>query len=239
MVLKTNATLIGETEAWHLHRLGVQQVKVSLYSHRPEVHDAITGMPGSFERTLKGLRLLKSRGLNAAITHIVMVRNMGDQGGVKALAGDLVVPVDIDAMITPKINGDRSTVSLNVPTDYSRQILPSDSAIDSDPDSTSCGAGHTGCYISPCGDVYPCVQFLLACGNVRREKFGEIWRNSKQLTELRAIRVRNLPACSACVLESYCARCPGLAYMEGDMRGPSSLDCERAFAKERQDHRIR
>jgi hypothetical protein len=29
-----------------------------------------------------------------------------------------------------------------------------------------------------------------------------------------------------------CSRCPGLAYLEsGDFRGPSSLDCEKSFAR--------
>ena len=28
-----------------------------------------------------------------------------------------------------------------------------------------------------------------------------------------------------------CTRCPGLAYMEGNMRGPSTQDCEKSFAR--------
>jgi radical SAM protein with 4Fe4S-binding SPASM domain len=238
VALKTNATLVGEREAVHLAGLGVRQIKVSVYSHRPEVHDGITGVSGSLERTLQALRLLKSKGLNVAITHIVMVRNLGDQSGVKALAEDLRVPFEVDATITPKMNGQRSTLLLNVAPDALGEILPPVTNEDHDPDSISCGAGHTSCYISPYGNVYPCVQFPLACGNIRREKFGEIWKNSKQLAELRAVRLRDLPTCFSCALATYCTRCPGLAYMEGDMRGPSSLDCEKTFAKERQNHRI-
>ena len=239
VVLKTNATLVGEPEATHLCGLGVQQIKVSVYSHRPEVHDAITGVPGSLQHTLEALRLLKSNGLNVAITHIVMVRNLGDHSGVRALAEALRIPFEIDTTITPKMNGDRSTLSLNVPPAALRQILPPRPAEDADPDGISCGAGHTGCYISPYGDVYPCVQFPLSCGNARSEKFSEVWRNSQQLSEIRAIRARDLPVCSCCALAKNCSRCPGLAFMEGDMRGPSSLDCEKTFAKEQQGYRIR
>ena len=39
-----------------------------------------------------------------------------------------------------------------------------------------CSAGHTACYVSPYGDLYPCVQFPLPCGNVRRQKFLDIWQ---------------------------------------------------------------
>ena len=41
-----------------------------------------------------------------------------------------------------------------------------------------CSAGHTLAYISPYGDVFPCVQFPLPSGNVRRQKFIDIWQHS-------------------------------------------------------------
>ena len=33
-------------------------------------------------------------------------------------------------------------------------------------DTLPCSAGHTACYVSPYGDVYPCVQFPLPSGNL-------------------------------------------------------------------------
>ena len=57
--LKTNAVLIREKEAQRLRALGVEQVQISVYSHRPEVHDAITKIPGSLKRTLAAIRLLQ------------------------------------------------------------------------------------------------------------------------------------------------------------------------------------
>jgi radical SAM protein with 4Fe4S-binding SPASM domain len=102
---------------------------------------------------------------------------------------------------------------------------------DGDLDGLPCSAGHTFCYISPYGDVFPCVQFPLPTGNVRTQKFLEIWRHSKQMNDVRSIRGRDLPVCSTCSHLGSCTRCPGLAYMEGNMRGPSSLDCEKSFAR--------
>jgi len=66
---------------------------------------------------------------------------------------------------------------------------------------------------------------------VRRAPFLDIWRHSDQLSEVRSITARDLPSCSQCVHLAGCSRCPGLAYMEGNMRGPSSQDCEKSFAK--------
>ena len=74
-------------------------------------------------------------------------------------------------------------------------------------------------------------EFPLPSGNVRQQKFIDIWKHSPQLEEVRSIRSRDLPVCSSCAHVSGCSRCPGLAYMEGSMRGPSTADCEKSFAK--------
>ncbi len=50
--LKTNAVMIREREAARIRDLGVESIQISIYSHRPEVHDAITLVPGSLKRSL-------------------------------------------------------------------------------------------------------------------------------------------------------------------------------------------
>src|SRR2546429_3354751 len=44
--MKTNAFMIREKEADLIRALGVQTVQISIYSHRAEVHDGITKLPG-------------------------------------------------------------------------------------------------------------------------------------------------------------------------------------------------
>jgi AdoMet-dependent heme synthase len=143
------------------------------------------------------------------------------------------------------MDGDRSILGLGADAHTLRDVfrdsavvgdidefcaIPSDRG-EVDLDSRPCSAGHTTCYISPYGDVFPCVQFPLPTGNVRRERFVDIWRHSSQMNEVRSIRLKDLPTCSSCSHAGACTRCPGLAYMEGNMRGPSSQDCEKSFAR--------
>jgi hypothetical protein len=71
----------------------------------------------------------------------------------------------------------------------------------------------------------------MPCGNVRRQPLSEIWHRSPALVEMRGVRVRDLPTCSHCNHVAYCTRCPGLAYMEGNFRGPSQADCAKAEAR--------
>ena len=63
--LKTNAVLIREAQAARLRELGVESIQISIYSHRPEVHDAITKVPGSLRRSINAIRFLKSQGLES------------------------------------------------------------------------------------------------------------------------------------------------------------------------------
>lgn len=243
--LKTNAVLIGKKEAARLRELAVYDIQVSIYSHRPEVHDGITLVPGSLKRSLDAIRFLTAQGLKVTMANVLMRQNMTDYLGVQALAQELGVEFALDPTVTPMMDGDRSTLNLGVSQDALREVFRDSSLVGNvdeycaigadgggiDLNARPCSAGHTSCYISPYGDVFPCVQFPLSTGNVRRERFVDIWRDSSQMNEVRSIRLKHLPTCSSCSHISSCSRCPGLAYMEGNMRGPSSQDCEKSFAR--------
>jgi AdoMet-dependent heme synthase len=243
--LKTNAIMIREAEAARLREIGVESVQISIYSHRPEVHDAITLVPGSLKRSLDAARFLKSQGLRVIFANILMVHNMHDYSRVQMLAEEMGIECTLDPTITPMMDGDRSILSLGVHDGALREVLRDPALVGdveefcaiSDPvDENSlsaipCSAGHTSCYISPYGDVFPCVQFPLPTGNVRKQKFIDIWRHSDRMNEVRSIRLKDLTTCTSCSHVGSCTRCPGLAYTEGNMRGPSSLDCEKSFAR--------
>ena len=92
-----------------------------------------------------------------------------------------------------------------------------------------CSAGHNSCYISPYGDVFPCVQMPIPAGNLRGQRFEQIWFGSTEMNRVRAIRESQLPVCSECSIREFCERCPGLAQMEGgDLLGAYERACELA-----------
>ena len=243
--LKTNGVLIRQKEAQRLRELGVEAVQISIYSHRPEVHDAITKVPGSLRQSIAAVRLLREQGLTVTMANVLMVQNAADYQGVRALAAELDAKFTIDPTITPMMDGDRSILKLNVDQAALQEVFrnrdlvgnveefcaPPRGVDEEALDMLPCSAGHTACYVSPYGDVYPCVQFPLPSGNVRRTKFVDIWRDSPQLKEVRGITLRDMPSCSKCAHGATCTRCPGLAYMEGNMRGPSYQDCEKSYAR--------
>jgi radical SAM protein with 4Fe4S-binding SPASM domain len=257
--LKTNALLIDAERARRLRDLAVRKIQVSIYSADPEVHDAITKVRGSLARTLAAIRFLQAQGLLVKIACPLMKQNLTAYRNVQALAQELGVPYVMDLTITPKMDGDMSLLQLRNsaaellpvlqdpvlnPHSCSRDAapsaaLPTGSAVSSGIESSAyedipCSAGHNSCYISPYGDVYPCVQMPLATGNVRQQPFLEIWNHSPEMSRVRAVRESQLPVCSTCSIRQYCERCPGLAQMEGgDLLGAYERACEMAELKAR------
>ncbi len=243
--LKTNGILIRKKEADRIKSLGVESVQISIYSHIPEVHDAITKLPGSLKDSIEAIRRLRAHGIHVIMANVLMVTNADDYAGVRALAAELGAKFVMDPTVTPMMDGDRGVLSLNVDEAALREVFRNEALVgnveeycappqgpnEDDLDMLPCSAGHTACYVSPYGEVYPCVQFPLPSGNVRHTKFVDIWRNSPQLNEVRSITLRDMPSCSVCTHGATCTRCPGLAYLEGNMRGPSSQDCEKSYAR--------
>jgi len=145
-----------------------------------------------------------------------MKNNFDDYKGTQALAQDLGADYGVDPTITPMLDGNRSVLNLGIagsllPAVFHDESLVGDIAAYCAPppvpgedvmNGIPCSAGHTSCYISPYAEVFPCVQFPIACGNLREQtlkKFGAIRRSftSAQHPRARSDHVFELQAMSA------------------------------------------
>jgi radical SAM protein with 4Fe4S-binding SPASM domain len=100
--------------------------------------------------------------------------------------------------------------------------------------SRTCQVGLASCAISPYGEVYPCLELRTSAGNVRRQKFADIWSTSPVFQDLRTRHTfANLHECQVCPINQYCeARCSGLAWKEhGNPYAGHSLACQHAQAR--------
>jgi radical SAM protein with 4Fe4S-binding SPASM domain len=81
-----------------------------------------------------------------------------------------------------------------------------------------CGAGRLYCSLSPQGDVHPCVFLPTNMGNLKTEKFQDIWLNSKLFKALRN-RGNLKGTCGKCDYKYICGGCRArsAAYHNGDM----------------------
>src|SRR5258708_18023671 len=90
--LKTNALLVTPERAARLREFGVRRVQISVYSDIPAVHDAITKVPGSLQRTLATVPILLAHGLQVQLACPLMPQNLMAYRVVMALAGQLRAP---------------------------------------------------------------------------------------------------------------------------------------------------
>jgi radical SAM protein with 4Fe4S-binding SPASM domain len=74
-----------------------------------------------------------------------------------------------------------------------------------------CLAGTGVCFISHEGEVFPCGYLPAIAGDLRREKFADIWANAKVFNELRD--TENLKGkCGCCEFRNICMGCRARAF---------------------------
>jgi radical SAM protein with 4Fe4S-binding SPASM domain len=76
-----------------------------------------------------------------------------------------------------------------------------------------CLAGTAVCFVSNAGDVHPCGYLPVAAGSVRRQPFGEIWRDSPLFKALRDPEALT-GKCGICRYEAICGGCRARAFSE-------------------------
>jgi radical SAM protein with 4Fe4S-binding SPASM domain len=78
-------------------------------------------------------------------------------------------------------------------------------------ESGGCMAGTHYCRIMPEGDVTPCPYMTVVAGNVRRQRFREIWETSPVLQQLRDVKQLK-GRCGQCEFNELCGGCRCRAY---------------------------
>jgi radical SAM protein with 4Fe4S-binding SPASM domain len=82
--------------------------------------------------------------------------------------------------------------------------------------SKGCLAGQLICLIDVDGNVLPCSYFPKAAGNIREQRFQEIWEQSKLFLELRDFKGYK-GNCGRCEYVNVCGGCRARAYaVSGD-----------------------
>jgi len=240
----SNGTLINQNIAKMLAQHSVRRVQISLYGAIPETHDSVTCLPGSFRKTIRGIEFLIEAGVKVEIAFPLMGINFHERYAVKKFVeslGCLMLPSPI---ITARNNGLQDTFFLRLSDEQLRDFFKDKElsalyagrkpfqdhkfylGFSSLLEAAPCYSGFNSCAITPSGKVLPCNQLLYEVGDLKKNNFSEVWRNSPQLNYLRNLTISKLGKCSKCKLLAFCTRCPGLAFLEGDgLLEPSPENC--------------
>lgn len=218
----TNATLLTGELAALLERYKYRAA-VSLYSFDPETHDAITGVPGSYCRTMNGIELLRWHRVPTRIGLIVMSLNERTCTETATFVQKLGLRCRVDVL---RRNGRGNRNSL-VPSIETRSIYEfatrpafktSFAAFAMSITANNCWSGR----IAVCanGDVIPCIfsrdQIV---GNVRTQSLSDVLKGQK-VVELWGITKDSVAVCRDCEYRYACQDCRPLSEAAfGDLYG--------------------
>lgn len=242
----TNGMTMTEALANELARLAVQTVEISLYSHRAEMHDFVTGVPGSFEKTVAGIRHLRTAGVDVHIKTPTMSVNEHELDSYIEFVSALGSTYSVDAgALMPREGGNLLPLAFNrseatfVRIQHDPKLTPRKIApLPQKPlSSPLCGAG-ANVHVEPNGELRPCTMLELNLGSAIGEGVGAA-RESKTFSELTALRWSDVHGCRDCDLRAYCSRCHAAAIAEaGDALAPYPTACAKARSRYEVDENV-
>jgi radical SAM protein with 4Fe4S-binding SPASM domain len=89
LALATNGTLIDSTTAKRIASSGIKRVSVSLDGSCPDTHDRFRKMPGSFNKAIRGITLLRSFNVPFQINTTLTRNNLGELEAIYRLCLEL------------------------------------------------------------------------------------------------------------------------------------------------------
>ncbi len=247
--LFTNGTLITPQIADHLARWTPFSIEITLYGKTRKTYERITGVPGSFEKCLRGIHLLKDKKLPLKIKTVVLTANKHELWEMKKFVQqDLGLEFRFDAMINPKIDGSLRPLSFRLsPEEIVELDLldaaratewksfacqfngPAHASADSD-EMYHCGGGIGSFSIDPEGRMNLCAFSQSDGYDLRRGNFKDAWEN--HLLRARCKKATRMSKCVSCEIKAMCGMCPAMGELEqGDSELPVDFLCQVAHLR--------
>lgn len=241
----TNGTMIDDRMArlFSEHRpLGID---ISVYGSRPELHDTITGVKGSFAKTMDGLSCLKKRKVGFSLKTIIMTVNYHDLKNMQSLAQNLGAGFHFDTLISPRTDGGMGPARyrlgidkmVGLDLDEDKDFKDSEYVFDnfwrkSIDNEFNCGAGIFAFNVSPYGSMSPCTTFSSFQYDLRATHFSDAWK--KMVAEYGNRQNEFMPGeCRCCTMLAMCSRCAAWAEAEtGRIDNKINYLCEYAKSLE-------
>ncbi len=246
--LFTNAYDYNEEKVERLVQANVRFIEVSLHGADARTQDAFSGVPGSFERIIRSLRLFREAGLFVKIKTSLLKENYRQHNRLERLAHNLGGTYVSTGYITPTNRGEQPVADCYLSVDETawvegQRAVPRGAetrahALEPVRRAVPCNAGLSTFAVSPNGDISPCIQTPLVLGKAAFQSVARIWQHSSRLMYWRGIAKLVHPTCRDCRFAIQCSRCSGIAFLEtGSAWKPSPTVCSQA-KKNLQLHQI-
>lgn len=249
--VNTNGTLIDEDWADFFTAQKPRCVNITLYGADRSAYERLCHAPDGFDRTMRGIRLLRERGIDVRVGASVTRKNRADVGRIAEIACECGAALNVDPYMTPAVRERTKTFeeqarlapeeaacvrveSMRRELGEARFRLCADAIVQAvkqdmlpKSEDMSCLAGRCSFAVNWQSQMRPCVMLEQPSVPVFDVGFEEAWRTVSRGVE--AIRIS--PKCASCALRPLCHTCAASAYWEtGDCGGVPEYLCR--YAKE-------
>lgn len=218
----SNLTLLSDAIIDEMKKNPLLSVQTSVYAMDSAVHDNITKLQGSLEKTICGLKKLMEAKIPVQISCPVMKQNKDDFVSVIRWGYDNNISVAVEPVIFASYDhsGDNLSNRLTIDEigkviDYEleegyadiisnlakeKELMKSDEPI--------CSVCRYSFCISATGEVYPCAGWQTnVVGDIENQSLSEIWEHSDKIKCLRKIKRKDFIKCVDCKDRGYCTVC--------------------------------
>ncbi|HET7434681.1 MAG TPA: radical SAM protein [Thermoanaerobaculia bacterium] len=244
VTLFTNGTLVTERIADALAANPPFTIEITLYGRSKEVYEGLTGVPGSWEKCMRGIELILERGLPLKLKTVAVSINVHEIAAMREFAESLGVEFKFDPMINPRIDCSASPLAVRLSetqivaldlqdpervAEWRRLARDFAPPVPESPQLYECGGGVNSFAIDPNGELSICVLSHVDTYNVRTG-FREGWE--KFLLGVRTRPASRVTKCTNCALRSLCGQCAANGELEnGDPEMPVDFLCRTAHLR--------
>jgi len=193
----------------------VDRVEVSIDGAKPEIHDKIRGMEGSWEKAVGLVKRLKEMGKINQINFVLQRDNYLELEDYCRLAESLgvmvsIIPISLDLVAQPRLEDGLAEIDPVLLSDQIEKAYAVDNVATSrefiefwlakaykEVTRTRCPAPNVEILIFATGDVYPCGNIQKPVGNLREASLESIYENYRD--RRKTIRAGNYPPCDECI----------------------------------------
>jgi radical SAM protein with 4Fe4S-binding SPASM domain len=249
ITLFTNGTLITEKIADYLVEWPPFAIEITLYGRTRETYEALTAVPGSYDRCLRGIKLLRERGLPLKLKTVATSINKHEVSAMRQFAEDeLGVEFKFDGQINPRIDCSQSPLAvrltpeevvaldMHAPKGLSEYRRLAKRDLENPPNLAkhdtvySCGGGMNSFAVNAYGEMGICVISQQDTFRVHEAGLARVWEES--LLQLRTRKRTRMTKCISCRIQSLCGMCPANGEMEnGDKESPVDFLCHVAHLR--------
>ena len=249
ITLFTNGMLITDAVADALAAARPFAIEITLYGRTRETYERLTGVPGSYDKCLRGIERVLERGLPLKLKTVAVTVNQHEVRAMQRFAEDeLGVEFKFDEAMNGRLDCAPGPVQVRLSPEacvqfdladpkrmrewalFHEKFCHAPGSSEMCRDAYQCGGGLNSFAINPYGEMSVCVLSQRDLYDLRTGSFREGWEYF--LGGVRKRPITRLTKCVACELKSMCGMCPAYGELEnGDPESPVDFLCRVAHLR--------